>query len=82
MVSQDSLLVTLVQLVDRLSMPPQRSKRRRVRSIVYSDRLFLKALVIILSMIRIEYIRIILKMAFTVATFIPNLTKTGEHTTW
>jgi hypothetical protein len=46
MVSQDSLLVTLVQLVDRLPMPPRPSKRRRGRPVVYTDRLCLKALVI------------------------------------
>jgi hypothetical protein len=48
MVLQDSLLVTLVQLVDRLPMPPQPSKRGRGRPIVYTDRLFLKALVIMI----------------------------------
>ncbi len=48
MVSQDSLLVTLVQLVDRLPMPPRPSKRRRGRPIVYTNRLFLKALVIMI----------------------------------
>jgi Transposase DDE domain len=48
MVSQDSLLVTFVHLVDRLPMPPQPNKRRRGRPIVYTDRLFLKALVIMI----------------------------------
>ena len=48
MVSQDSFLVTLVKLVDRLPMPPQPSKRGRGHPIVYSDRLFLKALVIMI----------------------------------
>ena len=43
MVLQDSLLVTFVQLVDRLPMPPQPSKRGRGHPIVYTDRLFLKA---------------------------------------
>jgi hypothetical protein len=46
MVPQDSLLVILVQLVDRLPMPAQPSKRRRGHPIVYTNRLFLKALVI------------------------------------
>jgi len=48
MIPQDSLLVTLVQLVDRLPMPPQPSKRGRGHPVVYTDRLFLKALVIMI----------------------------------
>jgi hypothetical protein len=48
MVPQDSLLVILVQLVDRLLMPAQPSKRRRGHPVVYTDRLFLKALVIMI----------------------------------
>lgn len=48
MVSQDSLLVTLVKLVDRLPMPPLPSKRGRGHPKVYSDQLFLKALVIMI----------------------------------
>lgn len=48
MVSQDSLLVTLVQLVDRLPMPLLPTKRGRGHPKVYSDRLFLKALVIMI----------------------------------
>ncbi len=47
MIPQTSLLVVLVQLIDRLPEPPQPpQKRGRGRSRVYSDRLFLKALVI------------------------------------
>jgi len=42
MVPQDSLLVTLVQLVDRLPMPMSSQKRGRGHPKVYSDRLFLK----------------------------------------
>lgn len=45
-VSQDSLLVTLVKLVDRLPMPLQ--KRRRGHPTVYPDHFFLKALVIMI----------------------------------
>ena len=45
MVSQDSLLVTLVQLVDRLPMPCAPQKRGRGHPQVYPDRLFLKAVV-------------------------------------
>src|SRR2546423_9576817 len=48
MVPQDSLLVILVQLVDRLPMPSQPSKRGRGHPVVYTDRLFLKALVIMI----------------------------------
>jgi hypothetical protein len=48
MVFQDSLLVTLVQLVDHLPLPAAASKRRRGHPAVYSDRLFLKALVIMI----------------------------------
>src|SRR5436853_7677970 len=48
MVSQDSLLVTLVNLVDRLPMPAPPTKRGRWHPKVYSDRLFLKALVIMI----------------------------------
>jgi hypothetical protein len=48
MVSQDSLLVTLVQLVDRLPMSALPAKRGRGHPKVYPDRLFLKALVIMI----------------------------------
>ena len=48
MVSQDLLLVTFVNLVDRLPMPALHTKRERGRPKVYPDRLFLKALVIMI----------------------------------
>jgi len=50
MVSQDSLLVTLVlvKLVDCVPMPTLPPKRGRQHPIVYPDRLFLKALVIMI----------------------------------
>jgi hypothetical protein len=48
MVTQDSLLVTLVKLVDRLPMPTLPTKRGRGHPKFYSDRLFLKALVIMI----------------------------------
>ena len=48
MIADESLLVTLVKLVDRIPHPPQPAKRPRGRPKVYSDRLFLKALVIML----------------------------------
>ena len=47
MVPQVSLLVLLVDLVDRLPSPPP-APRRRGHPPSYSDRLFLKALVIMI----------------------------------
>src|SRR5436305_12881687 len=46
MVPERSLLVCLVQLIDRIPLPPQPA--RRGHPTVYSDRLFLKALVIMI----------------------------------
>lgn len=46
MIAQESLLVTLVKLVDRIPMPPPPPKRGPGRPKVYPDRLFLKAVVI------------------------------------
>jgi len=46
MVTETSILVELVMLVDRIPMPP--SSRRRGRPKTYSDRLFLKVLVIMI----------------------------------
>ncbi len=49
MIAQDTLLVMLVKLVDRVPEPPQPPQpRQRGRPCTYSDRLFLKALVIML----------------------------------
>jgi len=48
MIPQESLLVTLVKLVDRIPVPPSPWKRERGRPYVYPDRLFLKALVIMI----------------------------------
>jgi Transposase DDE domain len=48
MVSQDSLLVTLVTMVDRLPSPAMPVKRGRGRPTFYPDHLFLKALVIMI----------------------------------
>jgi len=47
MIAPDTLLVLLVQLVDRLPSPPS-PRRGRGRPPVYSSRLFLKALVVML----------------------------------
>lgn len=48
MIAQDTLLVILVKLVDQVPMPPAAPKRSRGHPKVYSDRLFLKALVIMI----------------------------------
>jgi hypothetical protein len=48
MIAQGSLLVTLVKLVDRIPEPPPPTKRGRGRPKFYPDRLFLKALVIMI----------------------------------
>src|ERR687894_1873922 len=48
MIGQVSLLVMLVKLVDRVPAPPPPAKRGRGRPKVYTDWLFLKALVIMI----------------------------------
>ncbi len=48
MIAQDTLLVRLVKLVDQIPMPPPPPKRGRGHPKLYSDRLFLKALVIMI----------------------------------
>jgi hypothetical protein len=48
MIAQESLLVTLVKLVDRVPAPPSPLKRGRGHPKFYPDRLFLKALVIMI----------------------------------
>ena len=48
MILHDSMLVTLIQLIDRIPLPSQPGPRRRGRPLVYSDRLFLQALVIMI----------------------------------
>lgn len=48
MIPQPSLLVTLVALVDRLPELPPPPKRGRGRPVTYPDRLFLKALVVMI----------------------------------
>ncbi len=48
LVAAPSVLVALVQLVDHIPVPPPPAKRRRGRPDTYSDRLFLKALVIMI----------------------------------
>jgi hypothetical protein len=48
MIAEISLLVMLVQLVDHIPAPPTTLKRGKGRPPVYTDRLFLKALVIMI----------------------------------
>jgi len=48
MVPQDSLLVILVGLIDVIPVPPEPTHRKRGRSKTYPDRMFLKALVIMI----------------------------------
>jgi hypothetical protein len=47
MITQQSVLVQLIRLVERIPSPPP-PRRRRARPIVYSEKLFLKALVIMI----------------------------------
>ena len=48
MVLSDSLLVSLIKMIDRIPMPPSSTKRPRGRPVTYPDRLLLKALVIMI----------------------------------
>lgn len=48
MIEQESLLVTLVRFLERMPVPPVPPKRPRGRPKTYPDRLFLKALVIMI----------------------------------
>ena len=45
MITQDSIVVQLIRLVDRIPTPPPPPCRPRGRPIFYSERLFMKALV-------------------------------------
>lgn len=48
MVISNNLLVNLVQMIDRIPMPPPPAKQSRGHPITYSDRLMLKALLIMI----------------------------------
>ena len=49
MIARDTILVQLIRLVDRIPTPPNPPSRRpRGRPVFYSDRLFLKALVVMI----------------------------------
>jgi len=48
MITRDSLLVTLVKLVDHIPMPPPPPQQGRGRPKFYADRVFVKALIIMI----------------------------------
>ena len=48
MITQDSVLVQLIVLIERIPSPPPPLRRRRGRPIFYSEKLFMKALVIMI----------------------------------
>ena len=48
MITQDTVLVQLIRLVERIPNPPPPPRRRRGRPTFYSEKLFLKALVIMI----------------------------------
>src|ERR671916_2264725 len=48
MITQDSVLVQLIRLVERIPSPPAPPRCRRGRPIFYSEKLFLKALLIMI----------------------------------
>src|SRR5262249_31437584 len=48
MIEHETLLVTLIMLVDRIPVPPPPAKRGRGRPLTYPDRLLLQALVMMI----------------------------------
>jgi hypothetical protein len=48
MISADSILVSLVRMVDSLPFPPPPARRKRGRQQTYSDQLLVKAMVIMI----------------------------------
>ena len=48
MITHDSVLVQLIRLIDRIPTPPPPPRRPRGRPTIYSERLFMKALVIMI----------------------------------
>ena len=48
MIAQDAVLVQLIRLIDHIPAPTPPARRPRGRPVLYPERLFLKALVIML----------------------------------
>jgi hypothetical protein len=48
MITQDSVLVQLIVFIERIPSPPPPLRRRRGRPTFYSEKLFIKALVIMI----------------------------------
>ena len=48
MLTQGSILVSLLWLVEQLPTPPPPAKRKRGRQPTYSDKLFVKALIVMI----------------------------------
>ncbi len=48
MITHNSVLVQLIALIERIPSPPASPRRRRGRPVVYSEKLFSKALVIMI----------------------------------
>jgi hypothetical protein len=49
MINQDGVLVQLLCLIERIPTPPPPPRRPRGRPVFYSEKLFLKALVIMIG---------------------------------
>ena len=84
MIPSESLLVTLVQLVDIMPVPPLPAKRPRGRPKVYSDRLFLKALIIMLvrHLHRVhELLAVLAEPTAEMQTLRASLTEKGRYPT-
>lgn len=82
MVPEISVLVMLVQLVDRLPTPSAPAKRGRGRPTTYSDRLFLKALVIMIVKhlhTPYELFSVLAQPTAEMATLRPLLTEQGRY---
>jgi hypothetical protein len=84
MIGEDTLLVTLVRLVDRVSVPPPPSKRPRGRPKTYPDRLFLKALIIMivrhLHTVH-EFLTVVDQDTLEMRTLRPLLRRDGQYPT-
>src|SRR5689334_20157837 len=52
MIAQRSLLVSMVMLIDQIPSPTPPDKRRRGHPRIYPDRLFLKALALVIMIVR------------------------------